>query len=649
MQCGMPIMIRPFLLAVSVGGLLSACAQYPLADAPAQARAATATIAPLLTDDARDPQSYAQPAIARVTHVDLKLDLDFDHRRIVGQATLDIAAQQDADEIILDSRGLDIAAITDSKGRKLAYTIGAENGEIPDGNGEIKGAPLAVKMGANRQIIVNYSAANAEALQWLSPEQTAGKTHPYLFSQGQATLNRTWIPTQDSPGIRQTWHALITAPHELTVVMSGLQDAAPKTLSDGRRQFSFGMDKPVAPYLIAIAAGNIVFKELGPRTGVWSEPVMIEAAAKELEDTEAMVAAAEKLYGPYRWGRYDMIVLPPSFPYGGMENPVMTFLTPTFIAGDKSLTGLVAHELAHSWSGNLVTNANWTDSWLNEGVTSYFENRIVEEIYGKKRAVQEALLDFAEIEKTLAEVGNDAPGTALHLPFGTDGAGSAIVYNKGAAFLRTLENAVGRTRFDAWLRQWFDNHAFQPATSAMILADMEAHLVKNADEASALRLREWIYKPGLPANAYRPDPSAFAEVDEVAARYTSARDINVAAWRGWTSAERQRFLSTLPRVLKPEELEELDRKLGLSGNGNVEEKFLWLRLALENRYQPIVTVAQQFLNDVGRTKFVRPLYATLMAQGEWGAAIARATYANARAKYHGVTQGAIDKIVAQKQ
>jgi aminopeptidase N len=242
-------------------------------------------------------------------------------------------------------------------------------------------------MGDARKITVTYRAApDAPALQWLSPEQTAGGEHPYLFSQGQAILNRTWIPTQDSPGIRQTWEARITAPEALTVVMSGLSQGEPEDAGDDRRAFEFAMDKPVPPYLIAIAAGDIAFRDLGPRTGVWTEPSMLDQAAAELADTEKMVAAAEELYGPYRWGRYDMIVLPPAFPYGGMENPVMTFLTPTFIAGDRSLTGLVAHELAHSWSGNLVTNSNWRDSWLNEGITSYFEGRITEVIYGEKRA-----------------------------------------------------------------------------------------------------------------------------------------------------------------------------------------------------------------------------------------------------------------------
>jgi leukotriene-A4 hydrolase len=598
-------------------------------------------IAPILTSaDARDNQSYARPEIARVTHVDLDLALDFDRKAVGGTAALDVLAAPRAREIVLDSHGLAVTRVTDERGRDLPFATGAADGD--------KGAPLTIAMGPGgerRRLILQYSASpKAEALQWLSPEQTAGKVHPFLFSQGQPTLNRTWIPTQDSPGIRQTWEARITAPAPLDVVMSGVQQGQPEILLDGRRAFRFVMDKPVPPYLIAIAAGDIDFASLGPRTGVWAEPSVLPRAAAEVEDTEAMVTAAERLYGPYRWGRYDMIVLPPAFPYGGMENPVMTFLTPTFIAGDKSLTGLVAHELAHSWSGNLVTNANWTDSWLNEGVTTYFENRIVEAIYGKKRATQEALLDFAEIERTLAEVGSTAPGTALHQPEGTESAGSAIIYNKGAAFLRTVENAVGRERFDRWLRQWFDKHAFQPATSAMMLADMERNLARSPAEAQALRLREWIYSPGLPANVWRPDAAAFAEVDEAARRYARDRAMP-ERWTGWTSAERQRFLQTLPQELSASQLRALDETLGLSRTGNNEELFLWLNLALANRYQPAVPQAEQFLASVGRTKFVRPLFVTLMGEGEWGRTIARRTYDRTRASYHSVTQAAVDRVV----
>ena len=620
--------------------ILAACAPQAPADVPA---APVRMVAPILTTaDARDPYSFARPEVARVTHVALDLTLSFARRAVAGQATLDIAAAPGAGEVVLDTDGLQITAVTDADGGTLPYRLGpVEAG---------KGAPLTVQMGDRRRIIVHYATGNAAALQWLTPEQTAGGQHPYLLSQGQPTLNRTWIPTQDSPGIRQTWEAVIRAPTPLTVVMSG-DRLTPngEPAGDGMRAFRFRMDHPVAPYLIAIAAGDIVFRELGPRSGVWSEPAMIDAAAAELVDTERMIAAAEALYGPYRWGRYDMIVLPPSFPYGGMENPTLTFLTPTFIAGDRSLNGLVAHELAHSWSGNLVTNATWADNWLNEGFTNYFENRIMEALYGERRAAQEETLSFADMEAAIAEHGPSADITRLHLPPGTDGPdayASGIVYDKGAAFLRTVERIAGRERFDAWLRSWFDRHAFQPATSAMLLADMRANLVRgDADLERRLMLEEWIYGPGLPANVQRPDPAAFASVDRAIAAYGRTGIVDPASWAGWTTAERLRFFDRLPRQRTAQQLAALDADLGLSRERNNEVLFAWLNLAMANRYDPAVPATESFLARVGRRKFVLPLFRTLWDQGEWGRPIAQRVYARTRAGYHAVTTASVDRVV----
>ncbi|HST37486.1 MAG TPA: leukotriene A4 hydrolase C-terminal domain-containing protein, partial [Allosphingosinicella sp.] len=555
-------------------------------------------VAPVLAGaDAVDTRTYAQPQVARVTHVALDLDADFASHRMAGTATLDVQAAEGAQEIVLDDKGLEIESVTDAGGAALPYQVGANDPQ--------KGAPLTIRLrpeggtgAAARQIKIRYrSAPDAAALQWLTPEQTAGGRHPYLFSQGQAILNRTWIPTQDSPGIRQTWEARITAPAPLKVVMSG-ERLTPEgeDAGEGRRAYRFRMTHPVAPYLIAIAAGDIAFRELGPRTGVWTEPAMLERAASELQDTERMVEAAERLYGPYRWGRYDVIVLPPSFPYGGMENPTLTFLTPTFIAGDKSLVGLVAHELAHSWSGNLVTNAVWSDSWLNEGFTSYFENRIMEALYGPGRAGQEQALSWADMESAFQEEGRTSPNTRLHSSDDPDAGAGGIVYDKGAAFLRTIERVVGRERFDAYLRSYFDRHAFQPMTSARFLADLRANLIRG-DRAleQRLELDRWVYQPGLPDNAARPDPAAFAQVDQAVTAFNAGGPARAVPYQGWNWAERVRFIKALERRQTDARLAELDRTFGLSESGNSEVLYVWLRLGIANRYDPVVPATERFL------------------------------------------------------
>ena len=617
---------------------LAACAGAPRELGPAGGER---QVAPILTGaDARDESSFARPEIARVTHVALDLDADFAAKRLAGTATLDIAAAPGAQEIVLDSKGLEIESIVDGDGRALRWALGEGDAR--------RGRPLTVRVGDARRIAIRYrSAPEADALQWLTPAQTAGKRHPYLFSQGQSILNRTWIPTQDSPGIRQTWEARITAPEPLTVVMSG-ERLTPQgePAGEGRRAFRFRMDRPVAPYLIAIAAGDLAFQPLGPRTGVWTEPAMLEATARELADTERMMEAAEALYGPYRWGRYDMIVLPPAFPYGGMENPTLTFLTPTLIAGDKSLVGTVAHELAHSWSGNLVTNAVWADGWLNEGFTTYFENRIMEAIYGPERAAQEAALSWDEMQRAIAELGADAPATRLHNPGDSGDGASGIVYDKGAIFLRTLERSVGRDRFDAYLRGYFDRHAFEPMTSARFLADLREHLVRgDAGLEQALQLDDWVYRPGLPDNAARPDPAAFAEVDEAVRAYVAGGGESGLPYPAWNTAERLRFINALPRDLAADRLAALDRAFQLSQSGNAEVLFAWLQLALANRYEPAVPAAERFLLGMGRRKFVSPLFETLAGEGTWGRPIAERIYARARAGYHPVTASSVDRIL----
>ena len=619
--------------------LLSGCKAGDRQSAP-DGNAAEAAIAPILTTpDAVDVHSFAKPLEARVTHVALDLNVDFDSKRIGGIAMLDIERTPDAKQIILDDNGLEIESVTDAAKDPLQWQVGAKDANL--------GAPLAIALKPDtRRVVVRYkSAPEAGALLWLAPQQTAGKKAPFLFSQGESIENRSWIPTQDSPGIRQSWEATIHVPAGMTAVMSAPRSAEPIT-QGGESVFSFKMPHSVAPYMIAIAVGDLAFKSLGPRTGVWAEPATIDAAARELSDTEKMVAAAEKLYGPYRWGRYDVLVLPPSFPFGGMENPNMTFLTPTFIAGDKSLVGLVAHELAHSWSGNLVTNANWSDSWLNEGVTSYFENRIMEAIYGPKRAAQEAALSFDEMEKALAEE-NNGPNTQLHLGSKEgvpDGGSSGIIYDKGAVFLRTIEKIVGRDNWDAYLRSYFDRHAFQPMTSARFLADMRENLLKgDKGLEKKLQLDNWIYKPGLPSNVARPDPAAFASVDQ-AVRAFVAGGPAPAAFSGWTTAEKMRFINKLPRKMATSRLDALNNALKLNDAGNNEVLFAWLDLAVRNHYDPAVPALERFLTTQGRRKFVQPLIKTLAADAQWGRPIAMRVYKVARGSYHPITQRDLDQL-----
>jgi len=626
---------------------LAACAPAPPASSPEPASpipAPTGPANPHREVIVRDIHSYARPEVARVTHVELDLRADFAGNRLSGTAALDVDAAPAADRIVLDTRDLQIESVSDASGRALEWELGAAD--------SILGRPLTVRLPAGtRRIVVRYATApSAAALQWLTPEQTAGKRRPYLFSQGQAILTRTWIPTQDSPGIRQTYAARIVVPAELKAVMSAEMLTPEGEEVQGGRAFRFRMTHPIPPYLIALAVGDLAFRPLGPRTGVWTEPAMLERSASELVDVERMVTAAEGLYGPYRWGRYDILVLPPSFPFGGMENPRLTFATPTILAGDRSLVSLIAHELAHSWSGNLVTNATWADFWLNEGFTTYFENRIMEALYGPERAAMLASLGWTEMEQAVEDAGGPTgPDTRLHLDLAgrdPDAGMTNIAYEKGATFLRTIEKAVGRERWDAYLRSYFDRHAFKPMTTAGFLEDLRANLIRgDAALEQRLQIDRWAYQVGIPENAFRATSDAFARVEAQARSFAGGAGAATLQTQAWSTQEWQHFLGALPERLTRAQLDDLDRTFGLSRKGNSEVLFAWLQVAVRNRYDPAVPALEQFLVSQGRRKFVRPLFAALMQQGDWGQPLARRIYARARSGYHPVTSGSVDAIV----
>ncbi|CAM3271857.1 MULTISPECIES: M1 family metallopeptidase [Sphingomonas] len=609
----------------------------------APSSAPTPAVAPVLTSpDARDVHSHARPLEARVTHVSLNLYADFNTHVMRGIATLLVDAKPDAKQLVVDDNGLRIVTVTDAQNRPLPYTIGTAD--------KVHGAPLAITLNGNRTVRIAYaSAPGAKALQWLSPEQTAGKKQPYLFSQGEAILNRSWIPTQDSPGIRQTWDATVNAPCALTVVMSG-ERIGETPCNDGRHTASYRMDKPVAPYLIALAIGDLKFKPLSAHTGIWTEPAMLDKSAWEFAGLDKFVTAAEGLYGPYRWGRYDVLVLPPSFPFGGMENPMLTFATPTVLAGDRSLVSLIAHELAHSWSGNLVTNATWDDFWLNEGFTSYFENRIMEAMYGKRRAAMEADLAWTDMQNAVKEAGGpQSPDTKLHLDLDAkrdpDDGMTQIAYDKGATFLRTIESVVGRARWDAYLRGYFDRHAFQPQTSAGFLADLRKNLLKPGEDAK-IGVDQWVYQPGIPANAVHVRSDAFPAIDAAAKAFAAGGPV-AAVPDKVTTQEYVRFLDQLPRQLSAERLAALDGRFHWNETGNSEIRFAWLRLALSNRYPPAEASTEQFLTSQGRRKFVAPLFQQLQGQGKWGKSLAKRIYDKARPGYHSVTQVTVDRLLGR--
>ena len=586
-----------------------------------------------------DPHSYADPALIAVRHLELDLDVDFDAHALSGWVRLDLERRTPgATALTLDTWRLEIAAVTLADGTPVDFELGDHD--------PVLGSRLAVTVGAADSVVVHYRThPQARALQWLAPAQTSSG-NPFLFTQSQAILARSWVPLQDTPSVRFSYLATVRVPAHLLALMSA--ENPTERSPDG--VYRFAMPQPVPSYLMALAVGDVEFRALGPRSGVYAEPTVLEAAAWEFADTERMIEATERLYGPYRWDRYDLLVAPPSFPFGGMENPRLTFVTPTVLAGDRSLVSLVAHELAHSWSGNLVNNAGWKDVWLNEGFTVYLETRIDEEVYGVPFAGMIRHLYRQDLDESVARL--DPRDTWLEQDLvgrDPDEGVTDVPYDKGALFLTMLEEAVGRSRFDAFLTGYFDRFAFQPMDSATFLDHLRTELLSPLGlSPDDLAVEAWVHGPGVPDNAPHWRSERFAAVDRQVAGLLDGRPPADLDTTDWSPHEWVHLVRALPRDAGTSVAAALDDTFGLSRSHNDEILAAWLPCAVETGLafeDPAVDRAvAAFLTRQGRSKFLRPVYRALVAT-ERGAARAHEIYAVARPHYHPVAAGVVDAIL----
>ena len=582
----------------------------------------------------KDSSSYADLTQGRIKHIDFHIHVDFSTR------TLDIEAVYQLQEPVHGSLYLDSFQID----LKHALVNGRELEWEFDDKDDILGERLHLKgLEGNSTFILSFrTSPQARALQWLNAAQTAGGGYPFLYSQCQASHARSIFPCQDTPSVRFAYSAQVEVPQGLIAVMAAEQVEVQGRA--GQTFFNFKMPQPIPSYLFALAVGNLAFRELGPRTGVYAEPELIEAAAWEFAENETKMTEAEKLLGPYLWGRYDLLVLPPSFPYGGMENPRLTFLTPTAILGTRGQTSLITHELAHAWTGNLVTNATWQDFWLNEGWTTYAESRITEVLEGKEIEDLRAAFNEKHLVEVMGYIGMDSPRTCLKLPADEKDADSfttVIPYYKGCFFLQECEYVVGRERFNAFIQKYMGSFQFQSLTTEVFLDFLKAEL---PDVFEKVNIQKWVYEPGLPEEWHRPKSHLYDEIQQVLNDYQQGARPTKEQVQKWHRYQIFSFLQGLPKKIPVEDCQYFEDILELEKRNDAGYYSFFYAICIASGYEAVLPRVEQFMGKIGRMLYILRIVRA-MIETEWSRGHIRPLFERVRERHHQITIYTIEGLL----
>ncbi|KAL8951086.1 MAG: hypothetical protein Q9222_002926 [Ikaeria aurantiellina] len=592
------------------------------------------------TNSPGDPNTLSNYNDFRTTNTVANFEIDFERKRLKGNVILQLDSINDIEtkDIILDTSHLHIDDVS-LKGETLS-----EWQLLP--RSEPYGSPLkisidkAVEKGKSIELDIKVQTTEkCTALQWLTPAQTSNKKHPYMFSQCQAIHARSLFPCQDTPDVKSTFEFNIRSP--LPVIASGLPTgvvsdsqtsddkdaAAPKT-----PLYTFTQSLPIPSYLFALASGDIATALIGPRSTVATGPDELQASQWELSSsTETFIRTAESLIYPYAWTTYNVLILPPSFPYGGMENPVYTFATPTIISGDRQNVDVIAHELSHSWSGNLVSNASWEHFWLNEGWTTYLERRIQMGVHGGGEAYRDfsSIIGWKALEDSVEQFGTkDEEYTKLVIDLqgkDPDDAFSSVPYEKGFHFLYYLEKLVGMSKWDKFIPHYFTKYRGKSLDSYEFKSTLLEYFEK--DNQVSKKLTEevdwdaWFYKPGLP-----PKPEFDTSMVDVcyalAEKWKSFHDSPEGTTmdsfepsskdiEGWAANQIVVFLEriqSLDTPLSKSAVHTMGETYGFIKSMNVEIVSRYLAVGLVAKSEEVMEPTAVLLGRVGRMKFVRPLY-----------------------------------------
>ncbi|KAG2191809.1 hypothetical protein INT47_011933 [Mucor saturninus] len=605
-----------------------------------------------------DLSSQANIDQVKTTHLHLNWNVDFKSQILYGNVVLDLVTSvENVNKVVLDTSYLDIQSVTLGENESLKYQVAERYADL--GSALTIDVPVIEKTGTQFQLTIQYATTEkCTAVQFLTPEQTLGGKHPYLFSQSEPIHGRAMIPCQDSPSVKVTYSASVKS--DLPVVMSALQTGIDDE-HDGTKTYHFRQNTTIPSYLIAIAVGNLVGREIGPRSSVWCEPEMIDAAAWEFADTELFVATGEDLLTPYEWGRYDLLVLPPSFPYGGMENPCLTFVTPTLLAGDKSAVNVIAHEISHSWMGNLVTTNSWKHYWLNEGWTVFIERKILGRLHGEATRQFEALSGLKSLQESVDLFGPDSLKTVLN-PDLRGGANpddffSKVPYEKGFNFLYHIEKVVGGPSiFEPYMKAYVKHFASTSISTQdwqeFLFAYMEeTHGPSMVEKLNTIDFDAWINKPGMPPVDPQFDTSLADACYDLAKRWDEARDTDLSQFSSkdiedFSASQKIVFLERLTdaKPLAHALIVKMDELYNLTSNHNADLRLRWQQICLMSSYEPIYPEVVKFVTEQGRMKFVRPLY-RLLHEADNGAQLAVDTYLAHKSFYHPIAAQLIEKDI----
>ncbi|NOR88862.1 MAG: M1 family peptidase [Anaerolineales bacterium] len=582
----------------------------------------------------KDPHSFADLSQGLIKHIDFEIRVDFETRILTVGAAYQLA-EPVSGTFYLDTLDLEIERVY-SGDEELDWSLTEQN--------ESLGQRLELQ---NLEKIHGFTidlrtSPAAEALQWMTPHQTLGGKHSFLYSQCQSISARSIFPCQDTPSVRFTYAASVTVPKPLMAVMAA--EAVGSQQDENASTFQFKMPQPIPSYLFALAVGNLVFQEMGPRTGVYAEPEQLEAAAYEFAENEAKLVEAEKLFGPYKWDRYDLLILPPSFPYGGMENPRLTFLTPMSIRGNRLHTDIVSHELAHAWTGNLVTNATWEHAWLNEGWTTYAEKRISEVLYGVDHIQITNYIQRNQMFEVMERVITDPKYTCLrtHLEGVSPDEGFTLVtYAKGYTFLLMVEQAVGREAFDEFIHKYINAFSFQSLTTEEFIDFMRAELPSVFD---LVNVQEWLYEPGFPESAPEIHSRQVAEVDVVNEKYRQGILPTTEVVKDWDWMQTSIFLRALPVTISIEDCRYFEDLFALDEDTYPPLLGDFYKVCIRSGYEQIYPQVEALFSATGRLAVIMPVFRTML-DTEWTQALARPLFEEMRERYHPHTIAVFERFL----